>query len=321
MELLAATTASLAVMMLAAYATLSLSRRPADQRLKVLVTDGVTIEQRSDRDAILRPGASSLAFLGHFLDRRGYAERWRLQLERADLAVRPGEYALIRCAFAIVGFIAPLLFVQGPLGVVIGVAIALGAFMAPAIWVGARGGSRIRKIERQLTETITLIANAQRAGFAFAQGVDVAADRMGPPVSTELARMMLDINMGSSTEDALAAMNRRIGSEDLDLLVTAILVQRQTGGNLTEVLDNVTEIMRDRDRIKGEIGTMTASQRMSAWVLSLWPAILGLVFFAINPHMMSLMWTTLPGIIMLIIWGALNMAGFLTMRRILNIDI
>lgn len=321
MDLLAAVTASLAVMMLAAYAALSLSRRPADQRLRVLAADGIEIEHRSDRDAILRPGVSSLAFLGHFLDRRGYAERWRIQLDRAGLVIRPGEYLLIRCALAAVACIIPLLFFRSPAGVLIGFVLAMGGFMLPAVWVGARAGSRIRKIDRQLTETITLIANAQRSGFAFAQGVDAAADRMGPPISTELARMILDINMGSSTEDALVAMNRRIGSEDLDLVVTAILIQRQTGGNLTEVLDNVTEIMRDRDRIKGEIGTMTASQRMSALVLSLWPAVLGLVFFAINPHMMSLMWTTLPGIVMLIIWGTLNLAGFLTMRRILNIDI
>jgi tight adherence protein B len=320
MDLLAAMTASLAVMMLAASAARSLARRPADQRLKVLAAGGMQIERRSDGDAILRPGVSSMAFFGRFLDRRGYAERWRIQLDRAGLAIRPGEYWLIRCAFAAVCFVAPLLLLQDLAGFLIGLAVAAGAFMLPAMWVGARAQKRTHKIERQLTETITLISNAQRAGFAFAQGVETAAERMGPPISTELARMMLDINMGSSTEDALQAMNERIGSEDLDLVVTAILIQRQTGGNLTEVLDNVTDIMRDRDRIKGEINTMTASQRMSALVLSLWPAILGLVVFAVNPGMMSLMWTTLPGIIMLITWGCLNLAGFLTMRRILNID-
>jgi tight adherence protein B len=321
MDVLAAVTASLAVMMIAGYAALALSRRPADQRLRALAGNSIEIEQRSDQDAILRPGASSLVILGHFLDRRGYAERWRIQLDRAALTIRPGEYLLVRCALAATAFVVPMLFFRSLLAFLIALAAALVGFMAPGMWVGARGASRLRQIERQLAETITLIANAQRAGFAFAQGVEVAADRMGPPISTELARMMLDINMGSSTEDALVAMNRRIGSEDLDLVVTAILVQRQTGGNLTEVLDNVTEIMRDRERIKGEISTMTASQRMSAWVLSLWPAVLGLVFFAINPHMMSLMWTTLPGIIMLVTWGALNLAGFVTMRRILSIDI
>jgi tight adherence protein B len=144
---------------------------------------------------------------------------------------------------------------------------------------------------------------------------------MGPPISVELSRMMLDMNMGASTEDALVAMNERIGSEDLDLVVTAILIQRQTGGNLTEVLDNVTEIMRDRERIQGEIKSKTASQRMSGLILSAWPAALGLLFFAINPSMMSLMWTTTPGVVLLVIWLTLNLLGFFTMRRVLAIDI
>jgi tight adherence protein B len=214
-----------------------------------------------------------------------------------------------------------VVLLRGLPGLLLGIVLGFAGYMIPAVWVGMRGRSRINKIDRQLGETITLIANAQRAGFAFAQGVDVAAQRMGPPISVELSRMMLDMNMGASTEDALVAMNERIGSEDLDLVVTAILIQRQTGGNLTEVLDNVTEIMRDRERIQGEIKSKTASQRMSGLILSLWPAALGLLFFAINPSMMSLMWTTTPGLVLLVIWLTLNLLGFFTMRRVLAIDI
>ena len=104
-------------------------------------------------------------------------------------------------------------------------------------------------------------------------------------------------------------------------MVTAILIQRQTGGNLVEVLENVTEIMRDRERIKGDIKSLTASQRLSGWVLSLWPVVLALIFFAINPSTMSLMWTTVPGLIMSTVWVCLNLMGVFTMRRILDIDI
>ena len=167
----------------------------------------------------------------------------------------------------------------------------------------------------------TLVANAQRAGFAFSQGVDVAAKRVGPPMSVELNRMMLDVNLGSSVEDALTAMNDRIGSDDLDMVITAILIQRNTGGNLAEVLDNVSETMRDRERIQGEIKTMTSSQRLAGLILSGWPAVIGLIFFAINPGMMSLMWTTSIGLVLLGLWLVLNFLGFFTIRRILDIDI
>jgi tight adherence protein B len=321
MDLLAAVTASVTVMLFAAYAARRLSLRPADQRLRVLAPGGVDVEPRGEGEVILRPGTSSLAFVGRFLDRQGYAARWRRQLERAGLTVRPGEYFLMRCLFAAALFVVPVVVLRSLPGLLLGAVLAAAGFMLPALWVSARARSRIGKIERQLAETITLISNAQRAGFAFAQGIEVAAERMGPPISTELARMMFDMNMGASTEDALVAMNERIGSEDLDLVVTAILIQRQTGGNLAEVLDNVTEIMRDRDRIKGEIQSLTASQRMSGVILSLWPIALGLLFFAINPSMMSLMWTTIPGLVLLGIWGTLNLVGFLALRRILRIDI
>lgn len=321
MDILAALTASVSVLLLAAYAARSLALRPADQRLKVLATGNMRIEQRGEGDAILRSGSSSLAFVGKYLDRRGYANRWRIQIERAGLTLRPGEYFLMRALLGAALFIVTVVLFRGAVGFILGTGLGIIAYMAPAMWVGMRASSRIRKIDKQLTETISLIANAQRAGFAFAQGVDVAAQRLGPPISVELNRMMLDMNMGASTEDALVAMNQRIGSEDLDLVVTAILIQRQTGGNLTEVLDNVTEIMRDRERIQGEIKSKTASQRMSGMILSLWPAVLGLLFLAINPSMMSLMWTTLPGVVLLSIWGTLNLLGFFTMRRVLAIDI
>jgi tight adherence protein B len=149
----------------------------------------------------------------------------------------------------------------------------------------------------------------------------MAAQRMPDPISTELNRMLLDVNLGASTEDALAGMNARIGSDDVDMVITAILIQRNSGGNLAEVLDNVTETMRERERMEGEIKTLTSSQRATAWVLTLWPVVLGLLFFAISPTAMSLMWTTGVGIALLIIWAVLTMMAAFTYRRILAIDV
>jgi len=322
MELLAAVVAGVSVLLLFSYAMRAARLRPADARLRVLAPlSSAVVEQRGDGEAILRPGGSAIPVIGSMLDRRAFGERWRFELERAGLTLRAGEYFLLRAMLAGIAFLGAAVFLRSPLGVAIGAAAGAGAFMVPALWVRRRVRSRVAAIERQLVETITLIANAQRTGYAFSQGVEVAAQRMGPPISVELNRVLLDINMGAATEDALGAMNQRVGSDDLDLVVTAILIQRQSGGNLAEVLDNVTEIMRDRERIKGEIKTLTASQQLSGWILSCWPLALALLFFAINPRTMSLMWTTLPGVVLLVVWGTLNLLGVLTMRRILNIDI
>jgi tight adherence protein B len=322
MEIIAAFIAGAAIFMALAYVVRARALQPAEARLKYLSPrTQVVAKEESDGKVLLRRDASSIPAISGLLSRRGYAAKWAEDLERAGVTLRPGEYFLMRVMAGIIASAIVMLIFRSAFGFVIAIAIGMVAYMIPAFWLNFKVKSRINKINGQLVETITLIAGAQRAGFAFAQGVDVAAKRVGPPMSVELNRMLLDINLGASTEDSLRAMNDRIGSDDVDMVVTAILIQRQTGGNLSEVLDNVTETMRDRERIKGEIKTLTSAQRFTGYVLSAWPMLLGLAFFAINPSMMSLLWTTGPGIALLILWGFLNLMGFFTIRRILAIDI
>jgi tight adherence protein B len=180
---------------------------------------------------------------------------------------------------------------------------------------------RRHAIERQLAEALTHIANAMRAGFALLQAIDSAARRLQPPLAEELARLVTDVNLGSTLEGALADLNERVGSYDLDMAVTAIIIQRRTGGNLSEILDNVAETMRERDRVRGEIRVLTAQQRLAGWILSLWPVFLALVFFLMNPDVMSNLWTTPVGLVLLIGAAFLQLLGFLTIRRIVAIDI
>jgi tight adherence protein B len=256
-----------------------------------------------------------------FLDARDYTGRWAFDLERAGLSLRPGEYFLLRLVCAAFGALVPLAITRGSaVGVLLGIVTGAVAYMLPAWWVRMRGRRRTRQITSQLVETTSLIASALRAGFAFSHGVDVAAQRVGPPMSEELNRMMLDISLGSSTEDALAAMNERIGSDDVDMVVSAVLIQRTTGGNLAEVLERVTETMRERERIHGEIRTMTASQQLTGWVLSIWPMVLALAFFAIAPNVMKLLFTEPIGLALLGLWFTLNVLGALSLKRILSID-
>jgi tight adherence protein B len=321
MTAFAAIAGSASVFLLALYALRARTMQPNEARLHRLRPDRVQVEQGPGGEMLLRRSASSIPAVSRWLSSRGYAERWASDLERAGLRLRPGEYFMMRAFLAVI--VGGLIALLGQTGIAFFVAIpAAGiAFQLPAYWLGFRINRRTAKINAQLVETIELIANGVRGGFAFAQAVDMTAQRVGEPIAPELNRMLLDINLGSSTEDALRAMNERIGSEDLDMVVTAILIQRNTGGNLAEVLENVTETMRDRERIHGEIKTLTSSQQLTGWVLCLWPCALALLLVLINPSMMSLLVTTTAGLVLLGLWAVLNIAGIVAIRRILSIDI
>jgi tight adherence protein B len=321
MEALTALVAALAVLLLAVYAVRARALTPSEARVKHLGPHVGQVERGEHGEAVFRRTSSSIPALRRILDANGYAQRWGRQIERADLKLRPGEYFMVRLGLAGAAFALCALIGQNALAFFVGLLAGGIVYMLPAYWLEFMVRRRIGRINSQLVETIDLIANGVRAGFAFAQAVDVAAGRIGGPMAVELNRMLLDINLGASTEEALSAMNERIGSDDVDMVVTAILIQRNTGGNLAEVLENVTETMRDRERVQGEIRTLTAQQQLSGWVLSLWPLVLFVIFLAVNYSMVSLFWTTGPGIALLVAWFTLWVIGIFSIRRILDIDV
>ncbi len=144
---------------------------------------------------------------------------------------------------------------------------------------------------------------------------------MEPPVAEEFARLMADLNVGAAVEDAMQGLLERADVEEMNLMVTAILIQRTSGGNLAEILETVGEAMRERERLSGEVRTMTAQQRFTGTVLTFWPlGLLGL-FCLINWHTTSLLFTTGIGLTLLIIGGVFQFLGYYTIRRILDIDI
>jgi tight adherence protein B len=310
MEALVAISASACLFLFLVYLLRARALRSPELRIQRLSPSrDVTIGSAGDGASFLKRNSSSIPALSRWLNTRGYAERWAFELERADLSLRPGEYFMVRLVLAVAAAGIVALIGRNAIAAVIAVLLAALMYMLPAQWLKLRTQRRLRKINAQLVEAISLITNGVRAGFAFGQSVDVAAKRIGPPISVELNRMLLDVNLGGSMEEALSAMNERIGSDDVDMLVTAILIQRTSGGNLAEILESIGETIQERERIHGEIKTLTSSQQLTGWILSLWPAVLALGFFAINPSTMSLLWTTNAGLVLLGIWFTLNTLG------------
>src|SRR5438093_11337961 len=179
------------------------------------------------------------------------------QLQRADLKLRPSEYFMIQLGSgALVGLIG--FWRWGPLFAL----LFFAGYLIPGVYVKYRIGQRLKKFNAQLGDTLTLLSNALKAGYSFAQAIDTVAKNAVPPIGDEFGRAVREMNLGGSPDEALSNITKRIASQDFDLVATAYSIHRTVGGNLAEILDNIAYTIRERVRIKGEIQTLTAGARV-----------------------------------------------------------
>ncbi len=292
-----------------------------EQRIRRLSDEPETAKRGLSWDELRRRGPSSLPLLRDFLLESDWAQRMSLEIEQAGLRLRVGEYVIGRFALAFLAFAGVSLAGRSSASFVLGIACAGLAFMLPAVWLNGERNRRREEIARQLPEAAQMIANSMRAGFAFQHGFEIVADQMEPPIADEFARAKVDMSVGSSIEEALLGLLARVDTDEMNLVVTAVLVQRTAGGNLAEILETVAEQIRERDRLSGEVKTMTAQQRFSGLVLSLWPVLLLGAFSLLNWDQTSLLFTTNAGLILLGIGAGLQFLGFITIRRIVDVEI
>jgi tight adherence protein B len=268
-----------------------------------------------------RPPATVRAARPRSGSQGGWSARTALQLERAGLQLRVSEYLTLRLLAALFSFLLVALISGGhPVGLVAAVALAIFSFMLPTLIVQALGARRVHKLSDQLEQMVSMVSNSLKAGFGLLQSLDQAAQQLSPPLSSELSRVIHETNVGATVEDALASLSERVESYDLDMIVTAILIQRTVGGNLAEILDNVGYTIRERVRLQGEINTLTAQKRFSGIVIGLMPVGLVLLFFAGNPDYMSVLFTHPAGRILLATGVLLDLVGLLMIRRIVAVE-
>jgi len=273
----------------------------------------------------------ALARLNRVVEQRDFGANLARDIARADLKLRPSEYMVI-WGSSIVG--VPFLFlvlsvVLAPLGSPIALIIgAVIGFFLPRMWLGRRRASRLNAFNKQLPDTITLIANALRAGSSFLQAIEMVVRESTPPVTVEFGRVVREVNLGLAFDVALENMVRRVRSDDLELMATAITIQHQVGGNLAEILDSIAYTIRERVRIKGEIKTLTAQGRLSGYVVAGMPVIMMAFLFVVAPSFMKPLFENPPGImglpaglIVLGIGGFFMFIGFMAIRRIVAIEV
>jgi tight adherence protein B len=318
LALVAALTATAAViaLMLAFYGN-AVPSGNVRGRLDGLMSGTSVVETGSVALRTSRSGKSAFSGLAPGV----LGEKLAAELLRADMTIRPGEYIVLRFALAIAGFIAPLIFIPGLTGMLVGVAVAIVLYNLPKFYMNRRRKKRVAKLNEQLPEALTMISNSLKAGFGLLQALSSTSEQMSHPISTELSRTIHEMNIGSSAEVALLALAERGDSYDLDIVVTAILVQRTVGGNLGEILDTVADTMRERIRIRGEISTLTAQQKLTGLVLGGIPIGVGLLFQVMSPGYMDPLFTTLTGKVMLTIAVVLEVIGVMIIQRILDIEV
>ncbi|MBI3165511.1 MAG: type II secretion system F family protein [Anaerolineales bacterium] len=243
------------------------------------------------------------------------------ELARADMKLKVAEYiVLIALSILFFGLVAWFLGNQHWISAVIG--LVIGA-IAPRFYLKSQQRKRLQKFSDQLPDMLNLMVNGLRAGYSTMQALEAISKELPPPINDEFRRVVQELQIGIPMETALDNLLRRIPSDDLDFVITAINVQREVGGNLSEILDNISFTIRERIRIKGEVRVMTAQVRTSGTVLSLIPFGLTLILWFLNPeYLMSITakGNLCAGAIICVVLG-LIFTGYFIMMRIADIEV
>jgi tight adherence protein B len=302
-------------------------RSLVDDRLEYLEAEGVEVVPKK-------------AIFGEWVGKQAVRYTWgqslTRSLARADIKMKVGEFILVTVVLAIMGGLlgwflgggkslgAGLSTVQ-VLTAIPGILIGgIAGFFAPILYVRRQQGKRLVKFDNQLADMLSLIVNGLRAGYSTMQAMEAVSRELPPPISDEFRRVVQEMQLGIPMNTSLQNLSRRIPSKDLDLVVTAINVQREVGGNLAEILDTISHTIRERVRVKGEIRVLTSQVLMSGRVLAIMPiAVIILMYFLNRQYMMRFFnpSTRMYGIPALIIGAFLIIIGYILMQKIASIEV
>jgi len=293
--------------------------REIEQRLEQF--GGTLREIRPAKEQETRQRSSPLGDrLNQALAGRGFAEDLSTQLARADLKMTVGEFLALQVISIFLGGAIGWLLASD--SIVFIILMAVVGFFVPRFFIGFKQRARLKAFNNQLGDFLNLMVNGLRAGYSPMQAMEAVASELPPPLSTEVARVVQEMQLGLTMEQALNNMLRRVKSDDLDLIVTAMNVQREVGGNLAEILDTISHTIRERVRIKGEIGVLTAQGRITMYVIVFLPIGITAFLYLINRQYISLLFNSGPCGWAMAMCGILGItSGYFTIRRIVSIEV
>lgn len=287
-----------------------LSKQHLQERLGLMVEDNVK------RPSGLRSVISQLAA---YCESVAWAKKHDHLLLQADIAFTGSEFMVISLGTALCGGLLLAALSGGNLPIIV-----LGGvmgFYAPTLLARRRIKKKQELLNEQLAPALTMMANSLRSGYSYMQAIDLVSKEMPYPIGDEFNIVVKEMNLGISTEDAFANLVRRVNTDDLDLTVTAFLIQRQVGGNLAELLDNITNTVRNRINMKQRIKSLTAQGKMSGIVLCLLPVAIGMIMYGLNPEYFRSFFSDPTGKIMITVGLIMMGVGIVWMRKIVCIEV
>ena len=296
--------------------SITVDRRAAEMnRLGKYIEDDELLSER-DRARPL------VDWLNNRVERSTIGDRISNSLSRADLKFKPGEFIIFTIiSAALVGFV--LWYIGGKNIVVLLIGAAIGLYL-PNLYVKSQQSKRLIKFDQQLPDMLNLMVNGLRAGFSTMQAMEAVSKELPPPICDEFRRVIQEMQLGVSMERALENLLIRIPSDDLDLTITAINVQREVGGNLAEILDSISYTIRERIRIKGEIRVLTTQVMYSGRFLSMLPIfVIGILYLLNREYIMEFFQpeSGICGIIALVVAGLMIIAGYYAMNKLGDIEV
>ena len=271
-------------------------------------------------DPILRRGAlgQSKTFADSIVGKFKFVPKLQTMLDQADLDWSASQVLLNLSGGAVLITVALIVFKIHP---VLALGCGVSVLLLPMMWINFRRASRLRKITSQLPDVFDMMSQALRAGHALGGAVQIIYEQMPPPIATEFAQVYHEQNLGVRIEDALQSMADRVDSLDVRFFVTAVVIQRQTGGDLAEVLDNISNVLRERIELAGLVRGLTAEGRVSGWVLFVLPFIVFGATMYLNPDYGSMLFDDPMGRIMLMVAIGMQLMGIAMIRWIVNIKV
>jgi len=261
---------------------------------------------------------SKIPWFNRFLSKYRWTKKWHRLLEQADIKQPLGVFVLISVVLAGMSFLICLTITSNYL-ISIGVAVFLG--MIPFFYIHLKKTRRMEKFQKQLPDALDLVARSLKAGHAFSGGLKMVADEMGDPVGTEFGKTLHEINFGVDFPEALKNLTDRVDCPDLNFFIISVILQRETGGNLIEILENIAHLIRERFKLYGRVRVLAAQGKLSAAILIGLPFVVALGLSIVNPRYIRLLGTDPIGRYLVIFAAIFMIFGILTIRKMVRIEV
>ena len=296
----------------------SRSRNAIARRMRYYAGDMDTMDKPQEKKTLAERFRGLLRSGGKLLSNIRHARGLDFRMQKAGIPLLGTEFLILMGLSAFLSAVIVSILTKKFFA---GVLVAIVVVMAEWIYVLLKINRREASFTNQLGDCLMMVANAMRAGFSFLQAMELVSKEMEPPISDEFKHVMRDISLGASVERALDDMDKRVNSPDFSLVVTAVLIQQQVGGDLAHILDTISDTIQDRIKMRREVRTLTAQGRMSGWVLAALPFALAAFISVANPSYIEPLFTERIGQMAIGLAVVMVIFGFIVIQRIVDIDV